>query len=146
MCELREVARGRPGFGKEGTGSGSKPGRKTKEIRQSLRKWGRGHLASTQGIRASGPEQQGALTAILDSHPLKFVSAQFLGPNRPFTTTVTTSRGTGKKPLPLNLSKTRWKTLNDAMWQETALRSGSIERPPRSISSKSAFAQISVLL
>lgn len=38
MCELREVAKGRTGFGKEGTGLGSKPRRNTKENRQSLKK------------------------------------------------------------------------------------------------------------
>lgn len=38
MCELREVARGRSGFGKEGTGLGSKPRRNAKEIRQSREK------------------------------------------------------------------------------------------------------------
>lgn len=37
MCELREVARGRTGFGKEGTGLGSKPRRNTKENMQSLK-------------------------------------------------------------------------------------------------------------
>lgn len=131
MCELREVARGRAGFGKEGTGSGSKPVRNTKEIRQSLKKCGRGHPAMPAcGLNAcSGPEQSGILSAIPDSLPPQFVSSQFLGPNRQLTTSHCLWHR--QKLSSQNLLKAGGKTINGAMWQGSTPRLRRMEEKPR---------------
>lgn len=51
---------------------------------------------TARGLNAhSGPEQPGLLTAVPESLTPKSVSSWFLGSNRPLTTTVTTSVGTG---------------------------------------------------
>lgn len=128
MCELREVARGRTGFGKEKTGLGSKPKRNTKEVRQSLRRneaediW----LWPACALNArSGPEQPGLLIVIPDSvSPSQNSSLLSFSALTAHSQSQALPHQAQAKVSSQDLSKTDWKIGG-------LLRLGSIEGMPR---------------